>query len=221
VKSVIVLLGFSGLLFAQEQPDPRVYRVGGATTPPRAIYRPDPEYTEEARKAKVNATVMTQVIVGADGKARDVKVIRPVGYGLDEKAIEAVATWRFKPGMKNGAPVNVMATIETNFRLLGNKGPWRIGPLLFRLQPGVSRPVLTNFVEAALPPNSGADKDTFEIELEVNENGTPQNFKVLLSPDLATEQAVLEAVREWRFTPAMQNGSPVAVTGTLQYLRGQ
>jgi protein TonB len=53
-----------------------------------------------------------------DGKASDIKVVRSLGLGLDEKAIEAVEKWKFKPGMKNGVPVAVMATIEVNFRLL-------------------------------------------------------------------------------------------------------
>jgi len=95
-----------------------VFRVGGGVSQPAVIYKVDPEYSEEARKAKYSGTVMLSVIVDAEGKARDIHVARSLGMGLDEKAIEAVSKWKFRPGMKDGRPVNVRATIEVNFRLL-------------------------------------------------------------------------------------------------------
>ena len=61
---------------------------------------------------------MLSVVVDSEGHARNVKVVKSLGMGLDEKAIEAVEKWRFKPGMKDGHPVNVLATIQVNFRLL-------------------------------------------------------------------------------------------------------
>lgn len=95
-----------------------VFRVGGGVSQPAVIYKVDPEYSEEARKAKYSGTVMLSVIVDAEGKARDIHVVKSLGMGLDEKAIEAVEKWKFRPGMKGGQPVNVRATIEVNFRLL-------------------------------------------------------------------------------------------------------
>ena len=94
------------------------YRVGGGVSQPSVLYKVDPEYSEEARKAKYSGTVLIQLIVDPDGKARNIKVVRSLGLGLDEKAMEAVAKWKFKPGVKNGSPVPVIATIEVNFRLL-------------------------------------------------------------------------------------------------------
>jgi len=95
-----------------------VFRVGGGVSAPQVLYKVDPEYSEEARKAKYSGTVVLQLIVDATGKARDIKVVRSLGLGLDEKAIEAVNKWKFRPGVRNGQPVAVMATIEVNFRLL-------------------------------------------------------------------------------------------------------
>ena len=94
------------------------YRVGGGVSQPSVLYKVDPEYSEEARKAKYSGTVLIQLVVDPDGKARNIKVVRSLGLGLDEKAMEAVAKWKFKPGLKNGSPVPVVATIEVNFRLL-------------------------------------------------------------------------------------------------------
>jgi len=94
-----------------------VFRVGGGVSAPRGIFTPDPEYSEEARKAKYQGVCVLWLIVGPDGRPRDIKVARTLGLGLDEKAIEAVKTWRFEPAMKDGKPVAVQINVEVQFRL--------------------------------------------------------------------------------------------------------
>jgi len=95
-----------------------VFKVGGGVTAPTLLFKVEPEYSEEARKAKYQGTVVLYVEVDPTGKAVNPKVIRSLGLGLDEKALEAVRKWKFKPGYKDGKPVTVAATIEVNFRLL-------------------------------------------------------------------------------------------------------
>jgi TonB family protein len=95
-----------------------VYKVGGGVSQPMVVYKVDPEYSEEARVAKVSGTVLLQTVIGTDGKAQDIQVLKSFGFGLDDCAITAVSRWNFKPGMKDGSPVPVYATIEVNFRLL-------------------------------------------------------------------------------------------------------
>lgn len=94
-----------------------VYRVGGGVSAPRAIYAPDPEYSEEARKAKYQGTIVLWTVIGPDGRVHDTRVQRSLGMGLDQKAIEAVRKWRFEPAMKDGHPVAVQVNVEVNFRL--------------------------------------------------------------------------------------------------------
>ena len=94
------------------------YRIGGGVSPPTVLSKVEPEYSEEARKAKWQGTVILQLVVDEHGLPQQMKVTRSLGLGLDQKAIEAVSKWRFKPGMKDGKPVPVIATIEVNFRLL-------------------------------------------------------------------------------------------------------
>lgn len=94
-----------------------VYRVGGGVSAPIAVYSPDPQYSEEARKAHYQGTVVLWVVVGPDGHPRDLKVARSLGMGLDQKAIEAVRTWKFTPALKDGKPVAVQINVEVNFRL--------------------------------------------------------------------------------------------------------
>jgi TonB family protein len=94
------------------------YRIGGGVSAPSVIYKVEPEYSEEARKAKFQGTVVLFVVVDEKGNPTQLRVIRPLGLGLDQKAIEAVEKWKFNPGKKDGKPVAVQATIEVNFRLL-------------------------------------------------------------------------------------------------------
>jgi TonB family protein len=95
-----------------------VYSLGNGTTPPSVLSKVDPEYSEEARKAKYSGSVVLSIVVNTDGKAEEIKVVKSLGMGLDEKAIEAVQKWRFIPGKNKGVAVKVRAQIEVNFRLL-------------------------------------------------------------------------------------------------------
>jgi TonB family protein len=89
----------------------------GGISLPRVIYSPDPEYSKEAHEAKLQGTCVLSLIVGADGNTHDIKVVKSLGKGLDEKAIDAVKTWRFEPATKDGAPVATQIEIEVTFRL--------------------------------------------------------------------------------------------------------
>jgi protein TonB len=94
-----------------------VYQVGGSVRPPIAIYTPDPEFSEEARKAKFSGDVIVSLIVDANGNPKNVRVLRGVGMGLDEKAVAAVQQYKFKPALQNGKPVAVYLNVEVNFQI--------------------------------------------------------------------------------------------------------
>lgn len=94
-----------------------VFKVGGGISAPLAISTPDPEYTQQARDAKTQGTCVLGLIVDEQGRPRDIRVIRGLGYGLDQKAVDAVRQWRFQPARKDGAPVNVEIRVEVGFRL--------------------------------------------------------------------------------------------------------
>lgn len=93
------------------------YKVGGGVQAPRPIFTPDPEYSEEARKAKYQGVVVLWLVVGPDGRPRDMRIQRGLGMGLDAKAMEAVKQWKFEPATKDGKPVAVQINVEVNFRL--------------------------------------------------------------------------------------------------------
>lgn len=94
-----------------------VYKVGGGISAPTAISAPDPDYTEEARRAKKQGTCVLWLIVDSTGHPRDIRVVRGLGFGLDAKAIDAVKQWRFQPALKDGTPVDVQISVNIDFHL--------------------------------------------------------------------------------------------------------
>lgn len=95
-----------------------LYRLGGGDTKPALIYSVDPEFSDEARRAKYQGVCLISLTVNEQGRPEDLRVVRPLGMGLDEKALEAVRKYKFKPALKGGrTPVRVRITIEVNFRL--------------------------------------------------------------------------------------------------------
>jgi TonB family protein len=102
-----------------------VYRVGRDIKPPRIMHQIEPEFSEQARAAGYEGTCVLWLVVDSEGMPQKVKVTRPVGMGLDDKAIEAVQQWRFLPSLKDGNPVAVQINVEVSFHLYnqGDKKP--------------------------------------------------------------------------------------------------
>ena len=103
---------------------PGVYSVGKGVSAPVPLYKPDPKYSKEALKAKYQGMVVLWITVDASGAVTDCRVVKPLGYGLDEKAVETVKTWRFNPATKDGTPVPVRVMVEVSFKL----GDWAHHP---------------------------------------------------------------------------------------------
>src|SRR5437762_6127929 len=92
-----------------------IYKAGvGGVSAPRILYKPDPEFTEEARKARYQGVCILWMVVGADGKPHDVRVIRTLGMGLDQKAVDAARQYVFEPARKDGKPVAVQLNVEVS-----------------------------------------------------------------------------------------------------------
>ena len=94
-----------------------VFRIGNGVSAPELIFQPEPEFSDEARKAKYQGICNVYLIVDATGTPRNVRVVRPIGMGLDEKALDAVRRYKFKPAMKDGKPVAVALQVEVDFHI--------------------------------------------------------------------------------------------------------
>jgi len=97
---------------------PGVFHLGeSGVSAPKAIYTPEPEFSEEARKAKYQGVVSLDIVVGADGRVHNARVVHSLGMGLDEKALETVRQWKFDPAKKDGRAVACAFIIEVDFHL--------------------------------------------------------------------------------------------------------
>ena len=92
-------------------------RVGGDVQAPVAIEKVEASYTEEARNAGINGIVILEVVIGSDGLVKKASVLKPLPFGLNQAAIDAVTQWKFKPGTLNGKPVDVIFNLVVIFRL--------------------------------------------------------------------------------------------------------
>jgi TonB family protein len=196
------------------------------TAPGELLSRTDPEYSDEARLAELEGTVVVAGVVGEDGRATDLRVSQSLGLGLDEKAIEAVQQWRFKPETKSfSAPVE--------FSIPSKQSRWHLIGVDFRPPEGASRPtVLTAnypggagvFNGAAIEEGrllGGIGRQAFiTLSFDVNEGGMPVNIQVVRSSDPVWDDQATTVLRYWRFTPGMKDGKPVSVPCTFDFVWG-
>jgi periplasmic protein TonB len=116
IASPMMQNGVHGSALGQNAQAPGVYKVGGDVSAPVVIHSVDPEYTEAALKAKVSGSVLMTIYVDTHGNPSHIRVNRGLGQGLDQKAVEAVHQYKFKPATKDGKPVLVEISLEVNFQ---------------------------------------------------------------------------------------------------------
>jgi len=210
-------------------------RVGGPIQQGKLIHKVDPDYPEVARQARIQTTILLEVVVNGQGEVTNVKVLR--GHpALDQAAIDAVKQWRYSPTLLNGEAVPVITTVSVAFALSDNTGfavladqarpavasqiagrePMRVGgnvqesKLIHRVEPEYPELARRARIEA-----------TVILEVLVNEQGEVANVRVLRSHPLL-EQAAVEAVKQWRYSPTYINGVavPVITTQTVVFRMG-
>ena len=102
------------------------FRMGAGMTAPTVQRRVEPQYTEEARLAGYNGTVVLQAVIKKDGTVDIIRVVGGLPLGLTDNAIQALKQWQFKPGMKDGQEVDIALTIEINFNVGELQSRWRL-----------------------------------------------------------------------------------------------
>jgi TonB family protein len=195
----------------------RVYRVGNGVSSPGVIEKQEPQYSDEARAARLAGKSVISLVIDENGASRNIRTMRFLGLGLDEKAVEAIGRWKFKPGMREGMPVAVAATVEVNFHL-DDLAIWRVTRALFAPPDSASRPVL---VQAAYPADLGSNlNDSVSVSFDVDNNGIPINVRAqsLAGPKLESEAIAI--VSGWLFRPGTKGGKPVSVPATFDFIHG-
>jgi len=207
---------------AQEAPSPQpptVFRLGPGIAPPFVVAKAKPGYTDEARLAKLEGSVLLSVVVDAGGVTGDIHVDRALGLGLDENAVENVRHWQFKPGTKAGTAVAVRVNEEVFFRTERTLWDWHAVRAIFFPPDGVQRPVLikTKFPATADEEENASVTMTFDVAL----NGVPANASVVKSSNPKWEKDLLTALRDgWRFRLGLRDGKPTVVRAVFEFVRG-
>lgn len=210
------------------QPDPVPVPTLPGVSPPQPVDRvPSPEYTEEALTAELEGTVLITATVGTDGRARDPQVTRQLGLGLDEKALEAVREWRFRPGAYSGIQTEMKTFLSVDFSLPSKHSRWHLVRVTFRSPDGVERPRVRGVF---YPPGAGISRASIEhaqivvamqrqatatVSFNVNEEGRPTDFKIEAASDDLWGPEAISILDAWRFAPATKDGVPVPVPCTV------
>lgn len=188
---------------------PRVYTAADGAMPPRVIERSAPDYTPQAEMARLTGSVTVRLIVDEDGSLRDVHVSKPLGFGLDDKAVQAVRTWQFAPGIMDGKPAAVLTTVEVNFQLLTGRKDWRLTRASF------DGPTV-RLLSAGYPAPSGPEQyGAVTLSFDIDEVGVPRNVRVEKSTDQKWEAEVVDIAAQWRFEPGTKSHC------TFEFTRGK
>lgn len=184
-------------------------------TPPVVVHEVKPGYTGDAIRRRIQGSVSLSAVVRADGTVGDVKVLKSLDPELDRQAIAAAKQWTFKPGTKDGEPVNVAVNLELTFTLRAGTKPvpaaqaavYKVG------QEGVTAPVLVREVKPQYTENAKARRvqGTVEVAAVVLSDGTVGDVRVTKSLDTELDQQAVKAAKQWTFKPGTKDGKPVDV----------
>jgi TonB family protein len=168
-------------------------------TPPSLLTKVDPQFSEQARKAKFSGVVLVNLIVDANGLPRNVHVLRGVGMGLDESAVAAVKQYTFRPAMEGGKPVAVELNVEVNFQVFES--------------PKIVRAAQLELTDEVRRNHASG---TILLAFIVDTRGNPQNVHVLQGVGMGMDENAVEAVKHYKFEPFLKDGQPIAQQATLQ-----
>jgi TonB family protein len=184
---------------------------GDAVTRPEVVeYTTPPLYSDEARGRGIQGIVTVGARVNVDGTVSDTRIVRGLGFGLDQNALVALRQWRFRAGTRAGVPVTMDAEIDVEFSLRSEAVNELIAnDMATRVGPGVTAPRAVRVF--GLWPRRPKVQGTVVLDVVLLEDGTPKIVRVLQSLDPELDEGAIRNFERWRFSPAMKNGRPVKV----------
>ena len=197
-----------------------VYRTGNGVSDPTIILKVEPEYSEAGRLLRALGTVMLYAEIQPDGIARNIRVLRSLGYGLDEKAIEAVRKWRFSPGTKDGKAVTVTALPKVDFQMLradGEPNTWYSGPMVFDVGAATAPPVAEGGTMPEL--GTGGPNESVVLDFTVTSSGSVKDVQSI-SGSKSSSDLLTHYLQTWRFQPAVSAGRTLEARGRVRFVKG-
>jgi TonB family protein len=190
-------------------------------------------YTGEARIAELEGCVLLEGTIGEDGMAHDLTVVRPLGLGLDEKAVQAVRQWLFLPGRTNEQTASMRVLIAVDFFLSSKVSRWHLIRADFSMPSGGARPA---FLSAKYPLGAGiVGKPAIEegrllvamgrpatatVSFDIDEGGIPVNIQAGAASELTWGPEAAALVSAWRFKPGAKDGRPVKAHASMDLIWG-
>jgi TonB family protein len=177
-------------------------------------YTIPPLYSDEARARGIEGFVTVEVRVGVEGTVERLQVVKKLGYGLDENALVAVRDWRFFPARRNGVAIEATTQIDVEFNLRNAEINEEIAnDMAMRIGPGVSPPQVVRRIEPVYPPAATRPKPMGAVILDavILEDGTPKIVRIIRSLNWELDEIAINALKQWRFSPAMKDGNPIKV----------
>lgn len=195
------------------------YQAGNGVSPPSLMYRSSCEIPELARKIRAQGEVTLSLVVKADGTVRDVQIVQSAGYGMDERAAECIRKWRFKPGAKDGSPVDVAFRFAYNFGLTPQPRIWGAGPLMFALDTGVTPPVLKS---GTMPTGEREPGDEVVLfDFTVGPSGKVADVQPSDGKESKSISLLTKSLSSWKFTPAANGTRAIAARGKVLFIKGK
>ena len=187
-----------------------------------AYPRPRPctcEIPDLARRLRAQGEVTLSLVVKADGSVRDVQIVQSAGYGMDERAVECIRKWRFKPGAKDGSPVDVAFRFAYNFGLTPQPRVWGAGPLTFALDAGATPPALKS---GGMPSGEReAGDETVLFEFTIEPTGEVTGIQPIEGKESKSLSLLTKSLSSWKFTPGSNGTSAIPVTGKVLFIKGE
>jgi TonB family protein len=176
-----------------------------------------PEYTEEARIAHLAGIVTLSLTIDDEGVPNEIRVVSPLGLGLDENAVACVRQSRYSAAQKDGKPVPLKTTVSLAFEEHWDSD-WHLGAAAFQTAEGAARPVV---IKAKYPGATGDHRNlTVCLRLTVGKDGIPRDIQVHTPQDGRLDKEAMEIVRAWRFRPGTHDRQSVDVPATLTLVHG-
>ena len=195
------------------------YQAGNGVTAPAVMFRTSCETPDLARKLRAQGDVTLSLVVKADGSVHDVRIVKPAGYGIDETVAACVLKWRFKPGTKDGSPVDVAFQFGYDFRLAPQARLWGAGPLIFQPDSGVTAPVLKSGTIPTAERETG--DETVLMQFTVSPAGEVGDIQPLEGKDSKSLALLTKSLSTWKFERASNGTGPIAVTGKVLFIKGE
>ena len=209
--AIFVVIGLARLLNAQ------YVRIGNAGAIPNATINPPTImkstlaiYTDDARTHGIEGTVTIEALVSEDGRIRTMRILKGLGFGLDEVALASVLGWEFSPATRYGIPVSVVAQIDVQFSLRSANA--------LRLGNGIIPPTVISRVdprytkEASLAHMNG----TVVVQAVIKTDGTVDVIRVVRGLPYGMTDSAIDALKQWKFRPGNKGGQNVDVALNIE-----